>query len=138
MNIVEWKTRCLHEVFIYLTQWLDRIIWKKSNIFFLLVVGYFFSFIWISHNFVLLTVITYKVQVVIGNQIGSATSANCWLNLAGKSDNTGTVHLPKGDLEFRFRVRINLKIRIRIFIFILIIKILLCESVDDQLSLTPL
>uniref|UniRef100_A0A7M5X9F3 DENN domain-containing protein 5A n=1 Tax=Clytia hemisphaerica TaxID=252671 RepID=A0A7M5X9F3_9CNID len=49
------------------------------------------------------TLITYKVQVVMGKQMGSATTANCWLNLAGKSGNTGTVNIPKGDLEFRFR-----------------------------------
>ena len=58
-------------------------------------------------SFLCISVITYKVQVVIGKQMGSATTANCWLNLAGKSGNTGTVNIPKGELEFRFRVCVH-------------------------------
>ena len=61
----------------------------------------------VSHflSVLIFPVITYKVQVVVGSQIASASSASCWLNLAGKSLNTGTVDIPKGQLEFRFRVR---------------------------------
>lgn len=48
--------------------------------------------------------ITYKVQVVVGKQMSSTTTANCWVNMTGNNGSTGTVHMPKGDLDFRFKV----------------------------------
>ncbi|XP_047141375.1 DENN domain-containing protein 5B isoform X1 [Hydra vulgaris] len=49
------------------------------------------------------TVMIYKFHVVLGKHIGFATTANCWLNLTGSFGNTGTINIPKGEIEFRFK-----------------------------------
>ena len=47
---------------------------------------------------------TYKVHIVLGKNIGSATTANSWINVEGNFGGTGTINAPKGELEFRFKV----------------------------------
>lgn len=47
---------------------------------------------------------TYKVHILLGKNMGSASTANCWINLSGSLANTGTIAIPRGDLEFRFMV----------------------------------
>lgn len=48
------------------------------------------------------TMTTYKVHILLGKNMGSASTANCWINLSGSLANTGTIAIPRGDLEFRF------------------------------------